>query len=318
MLRNPCFTVKRFVCSTQLVRKNTRTQHLRAPSVAKEKDKFVSKADAQFSFVDSQADAESIGQKLAHITDFTYRSSYNQLHSLRDALELHLEMGRFLNFFGPYFVARIDLSMTTDRKGRYRQNVRDLVLMPHYFDDGPTNNVILICQRPQHLLLAKEAGCFLYGFEDILKRFQAGDILDYNYDYLLCTPDVYPQVLKYKKKISSDRLPTFTNGRLVSDVKGALERYTYGKTIESSKIGESAAMIRANFGNAEMPIEHLCDNFTCLVNEIEKMHSPPSGTFVQFARISIPPSCETFAVDLTDLLVHGDDYEVAGDQTVSQ
>ncbi|KAI0982056.1 hypothetical protein GJ496_010842, partial [Pomphorhynchus laevis] len=129
--------------------------------------------------------------------------------------------------------------------------------------------------RQQHRELAKQANCFLCGHDDILKKFQAGEILDYNYDYLLCTPDVYSDVVKYRKKINPDRFPTLKNGRLITDVKAELNRFTYGKLCESSKVRDNAALLRVNFGTPSMEVSQLADNFHTLVNEIERMHNPP-------------------------------------------
>ncbi|KAI0980524.1 hypothetical protein GJ496_005831 [Pomphorhynchus laevis] len=109
---------------TSIRLKNSKSQHIRKPSVAKIKEKWVPNKEAHFTSNGSTESSDAQGTIPANDvsvypiddSNFTYIMNENYRYPLQRALELHLEMSKVLNFMGHYFVARLELEMTTDKK----------------------------------------------------------------------------------------------------------------------------------------------------------------------------------------------------------
>ncbi|CAF4545478.1 unnamed protein product [Rotaria socialis] len=229
--------------------------------------------------------------------------------SLETVLEWHREMvqPRMLNSMDSFVWARLKLDMTTPKKTKFVENVRGLVTFPHYFEDRPRKNVVLFCRLPEHIKAAEKHGAYMSGYTEVIKQFERGDVTDTNYEYVLCAPDVYADILHLRKKISKDKFPNPQYGSLHPNVDKMLEKFIRGKEYQSVKYEEARGILELRFGIINMPQEQLIENFQALIEQVSTHSQTKVGPFVTGCSVYCPPSTEEFRVDVTPFLPSDED-----------
>ncbi|CAF0986044.1 unnamed protein product [Didymodactylos carnosus] len=304
-LVNPSQLVKNLV---QVRFKMTKSRRLRAPSVAKQSDKWVQK--------------KTIGRMEADVVydeDFAKRKPVDRVWLVNEyptqywpvetAIKWHAEMAQpaMLNSMDSFVWAKLRLDMTTSKKTKFLDNIRGLVTFPNYFDDRPKKNVVLFCRLPDHLKAAERQGAYMYGYSDLIKQFERGDISDLNYEYVLCAPDVYADILHLRKKISKEKFPNPNNGSLHPNVENMLEKFIRGKEYESTKYEDAKAILELRIGIINMGEEKLIENLKTLIQQVCTHRETKLGSFVTSCSLYCPPSVEDFKVDIKEYLPSDED-----------
>ncbi|KAL7676449.1 hypothetical protein ACOME3_002701 [Neoechinorhynchus agilis] len=284
------------LCKRQIRERTQRTQHAKRPSVAKVKDKWISSKVSQIHAekdIARTVSAEKPVDNVWLLNDFPQTPL-----DLNEAVRSVRKSAEYFRLTNSLICARLELNMTTERKTKFLPNIRGLVDFPVAFEDQPANNVILFCKRDNHIELARKYGCYLYGHEDLIKMFVAGEIMDFSYDYILSTPDVYADITRLRKRVGADRFPTQANGQLVIDLEKALKKFRHGHFYESCKLSDALAIVRINIGRINLSNEEIMENFTTAIKEILSRHNPPNGSFIKSALLVSPPTTDRFSVDI--------------------
>ncbi|UJR38323.1 hypothetical protein I4U23_030993 [Adineta vaga] len=228
---------------------------------------------------------------------------------LGQVLQWHREMAqpKMLNSMDSFLWARLKLDMTTAKKTKFIENVKGLVTFPHYFEDRPRKNVVLFCRLPEHMKAAEKYGAYMFGYTDVIKQFERGDVTDTNYEYVLCAPDVYADILHLRKKISKDKFPNPQYGSLHPNVDKMLEKFIRGKEYQSAKYEEARGIVELRFGIINMSDQQLTENFQALVEQLTTHSQTKAGPFVVGSSVYCPPSTEEFRVDVTPFLPDEED-----------
>ncbi|CAF0875880.1 unnamed protein product [Rotaria sp. Silwood1] len=277
---------------TKMVRRITRH---RVPTHAKPSDKWAQKKtavrtiEAEVVYDDEFAKRKPI-DKVWLVKEYPVRS-----WPLETVLQWHREMVQ------PKMLNSMD-SFT-----KFVENVRGLVTFPHYFEDRPRKNVVLFCRLPEHIKAAEKHGAYMFGYTEVIKQFERGDVTDTNYEYVLCAPDVYADILHLRKKISKEKFPNPQYGSLHPNVDKMLEKFIRGKEYQSVKYEEARAILELRFGIINMPQEQLIENFQALIEQVSTHSQTKVGPFVTGCSVYCPPSTEEFRIDVTPFLPSEED-----------
>lgn len=163
------------------------------------------------------------------------------------------------------------------------QNVRGSVSLPHGI--GKTVRVVVFCQGDD-VAKAKEAGADFAGADDLIKKIQAENWLEF--DVALATQQMMGQVSRLGKVLGPRGLmPTPKAGTVVTagqDVGAAVREFKAGKVEFRSDKGGN---VHAGVGKLSFAEEKLAGNITAFIEQIR--HSKPAavkGHFIRSATLS--------------------------------
>jgi len=234
-----------------------------------------------------------------------------QKYDIKEALKFHIEMAQtdLLNNPDGYVSVKLDLDMSTKKKAKFMESFKGAVYYPNTFKEGIQKEVIAICKTEEEIEAAKAAGALHAGHTEVLKMFEKGEIADQTYDYLVCTPDTFADVVLIKKKIHKDKLPNIKTNTVSEDISEMVKRFYLSKDYTTEKISESRGVLKTKIGTLDQGVDKLAENFTSLIDRIKQHKKYQTESFITNCIVIAAPSTEKFSVDLSQLNKQLDDNE---------
>jgi large subunit ribosomal protein L1 len=160
------------------------------------------------------------------------------------------------------------------------QNVRGTVVLPH--GTGKTDRVLVIAKGEKERE-AKEAGAEFVGGEEIIKKIQEENWLDF--DRVIATPDMMAQVGRIGKILGPRGLmPNPKVGTVTFDVAKAVGEVKAGKV--DYRV-DKAGVVHARIGKVSFGEQKLLDNAHALLSAILKAKpASAKGNYVKSVAVS--------------------------------
>lgn len=205
------------------------------------------------------------GKKLrAHLRNMLAKIDKNEAAPLKRAISLLKQMKR--SKFDETVEIHMCLGVDTSQGD---QLVRGTVSLPHGI--GKSVRVIVFCQG-DNLAKAKAAGADFAGSDDLIKKIQSENWLDF--DVALATQDMMGQVSRLGKTLGPRGLmPTPKAGTVITgDIAAAVKEFKAGKVEYRTDKGGN---VHAGVGKISFDEEQLAQNITAFVDQVRAVK--PTG-----------------------------------------
>lgn len=177
------------------------------------------------------------------------------------------------------FPESVDLSITLNLSGKKSESVRGLVSLPH--GSGKSKKVAVLT-RGEKVKEAEAAGADVFGAEDLVEKISKGFL---DFDVLLATPDMMPQVGKLGKVLGSKGLmPNPKSGTVTNEIAKSVKEFKTGK-VEFRM--EKSGVVHLMIGKVDFEASKLKENILAALEAIRK--SKPSsvkGAFFKSVTLS--------------------------------
>lgn len=160
------------------------------------------------------------------------------------------------------------------------QNVRGTIVLPH--GTGSTARVLVVAKGEKERE-AREAGADFVGGDDIIKKIQEENWLDF--DRVIATPDLMPLVGRLGKVLGPRGLmPNPKVGTVTMDVTAGIKA-AKGGAVEFRV--EKAGIVQAGIGKASFSEDKLIENIRALADAVQKARpAGAKGHFINRVAIS--------------------------------
>ncbi|XP_014273714.1 large ribosomal subunit protein uL1m [Halyomorpha halys] len=242
-----------------------------------------------------------------------------RVYNFQEAVEAHRETHhpQIYNVPDAPIHAFIELDMRAAKKNKFMNSFTRVARSPHQFDHGEDRTTLVFCKTPEARIEAESAGATLIGDIDIIKKIEKGDIVLPDFQHILAHPNILPELTSLRGLLKR-KFPNVKSGTLGTNIGEMVT--TFRKGIQYTALQDSSVpdygFVDAHIGNLNMEVNHLEENFKCLLEDINMMRPKRPGPFITRALLTSAPSVERLKVGLEPYLAEDfvkDAYESDSD-----
>ncbi|XP_064594365.1 uncharacterized protein LOC135461283 isoform X2 [Liolophura sinensis] len=287
----------------QLRYKQKKTQRYRAPHESKKESNqaWVSRKQSIQSKPKDTRGTDSPAWRTKTPTDDVWIRLYypKPKLTLEDAIIRHREYAvpEILDSEDSLIYTDMMLDMTTTKKTKFMSQLRGTAHVPHQFEDQQEKRCIVFCEKSEEQQKALEMGAIAAGGTELIQSVQQGDITLEDFEFVLCTPDLLTHLIPIRALLK-DRFPVIQKGNLSPNVEEMMLLFARGVSYKSQRISEAVAQVQIPFGQLNMPLEQLVENFQEVVTSVSSNRPAKLGPMISKVQIVSPPSEERFTLQL--------------------
>jgi large subunit ribosomal protein L1 len=194
--------------------------------------------------------------------------------------------------------AHIELNMVGEKVTRIVDNFHRIAKIDYKFNHGEERKILVFTRGIENIEAAKKAGATMAGDASLIKAIQNGDLVVNEFQYVLAHTNMLPD-LTHIRGLMKRRFPSPKNGTLGNNLEEMIQRFLNGITYSAIKDEnqQNFAEIVSQFGTLDMNPQHLEDNLSSLLKDIDIMRPKREGKFITRVWIKSPPSKERFKIN---------------------
>lgn len=175
------------------------------------------------------------------------------------------------------FPESVDLAITLNLGSKKSESVRGMINLPN----GSGKKLrIAVLAKGEKIKEAESAGAEIAGAEDLIEKISKGFL---DFDVLLATPDMMPQVGKLGKALGAKGLmPNPKSGTVTNEVAKTVKEFQAGK-VEFRM--EKAGVVHVLVGKVAFTPEQIKENLTTALEAVRK--SKPASVKGQFFKSAV-------------------------------
>ncbi|XP_046584842.1 39S ribosomal protein L1, mitochondrial-like isoform X1 [Haliotis rubra] len=168
--------------------KVSKSQKLRQPHVAKEKEKWVKAKTVRVEKEKDKSKEHPNWINRKPVDDVWIRARYPpHCHTLEECVQRHKEHAdpsMFDNMDGLVY-ADLELNMSTRKKTKFMRSISSTIMLPHTFDDNVVKRCAVFSKSSEDQQKARDLGAVYVGDADLIKQIVDGVIDRSEFDFAL-------------------------------------------------------------------------------------------------------------------------------------
>ncbi|XP_031829380.1 mitochondrial ribosomal protein L1 [Nomia melanderi] len=234
------------------------------------------------------------------------------VYSFKQAIECHRETHHpsMYNIPDAYVNAVFDLNLQREKKTRFLEKFTKLIELPHLFEVPKKRTVLAFCKGEKEIEKAKVAGVDYIGGIDLIKQIQNGHFSFQEYDYVVAHMNIIPELLLIRGLLKN-KFPNKKTGNMGDNISYLVKKFKHGVvySLVPDNDFKQYGKIDCIFGKLNMDINHLEENFKCLIQDINLVKPKKDGIFFTRVQIASSPSPELFKIDVQNYVSESTEEE---------
>lgn len=195
-------------------------------------------------------------------------------------------------------ICHVELNMQGEKATRFVENFHRMAPVLNKFDHGEERSILVLAKGQENIEIASKAGASLVGGPELVKDIQNGDLLLTDYQYIICHPNVLPDLVPVRG-LMKKKFPNPKNGTLGTNLEELVTKFMNGIQYSSARDENQKdfGLVSTTVGTLDMDSKLLEENIVSLLKDIDSIRPKRAGKFITRVLLKSPPSSEQLKID---------------------
>lgn len=222
------------------------------------------------------------------------------VYTVEEAVNFHRETHHptMYNVPNAPIFANIEINMQGEKVTRFVENFHKMAPISHKFEHGEDRSILVFTKGLENIEEAKKAGATIAGDANLIKSIQNGDLALSEFQFIIAHNNMLPELV-HVRGLMKRKFPNPKLGTLGTNVIEMINRFMNGITysVIKDENQKDFALTTVQIGTLNMPTEHIEENLTSLLKDIDVMRPKREGKFISRVILKSPPSKEEFKIN---------------------
>uniref|UniRef100_A0A1A9WY60 Large ribosomal subunit protein uL1m n=1 Tax=Glossina brevipalpis TaxID=37001 RepID=A0A1A9WY60_9MUSC len=235
-------------------------------------------------------------------TDNCYVRKYYRwvVYTVAEAIQCHRETHHPSIYNEPNapLMVDVELNMQAEKSTKYVENFQRMAVVPHKFDHGEERRILVFAKGNDEIEKARQAGGTLVGGVELIKNITEGELLLADYRYVIAHTNILPELVALRGLLKR-KFPNPKSETLGINLSQMITRFADGISYTANKDEhqQDYGLISTCVGTLNMDTQHLEENLSFLLKDIDTMRPKREGRFITRVLLRSPPSPEVLKID---------------------